>query len=403
MSKGSRILVLLAALSLGLAYLFPLWRISLEAPQYPEGLGMVIHIDAIEGVKQHDLRNINNLNHYIGMKEIVPDSIPELRIMPAVVAGLMLLGVVTAAAGRRKLLYGYVGLFLVVALVGLVDFWLWEYNYGHDLDVENAVIKIPGMSYQPPLIGSRQILNFKAHSWPGLGGLALILAGVLLTLVALRELLRGSRRRLASDPLRADALASENVPRTGRRVPRAGLGLVSLVLLASCGDPEPRPLVYGSDTCEQCLMALSDERRGAEMVTRTGRAYAFDSIECLAAYLQGMENPGSVHSMWVTDFSDPPVLVRVEEAHFIASPALQSPMGLGLTAFAREEDRDRAAVEFGGAALDWEGVRALVAERWPDGGPHRGHLRSGEAVATRAPALQEGIAAFSLAAMATGS
>jgi hypothetical protein len=187
MTKGSRILVLVAALALGLVYVLPVWKISLQAPQYPEGLGMVIRINTIVGVKQHDLDNINNLNHYIGMKRIEPESIPEMRIMPAVIGAFVLLGLLTAALGRRKVLYGYVGAFLVFALVGMADFWKWEYDYGHDLDQENAIIKIPGMSYQPPLIGSRQILNFKAHSWPGAGGWILIGFGALGTGLVLIE------------------------------------------------------------------------------------------------------------------------------------------------------------------------------------------------------------------------
>ena len=79
--------------------------------------------------------------------------------------------------------------------------------------------------------------------------------------------------------------------------------------------------------------------------------------------------------LWVTDFTEPSLLIRVEEAFFLASPSFQSPMGLGLTAFAREENRDAAAIGFGGVALDWKGVRTLVAEHWPDGGPHREHFQ----------------------------
>ncbi len=193
MTKGSRILVLVAALAMGLVYVLPLWRIELEAPQYPEGLGMVIRIDDVAGVKLHDLSNINNLNHYIGMKRIEPDAIPELVFMPMILGGLIALGLLVAALGRRRLLYGWVALFLAVSVAGLVDFWKWEYDYGHDLDDETAIIKIPGMSYQPPLIGSRQILNFTAHSWPGAGGWILIAAAATGVLVAGTEWRRGRR------------------------------------------------------------------------------------------------------------------------------------------------------------------------------------------------------------------
>ncbi|MDP2957083.1 MAG: nitrous oxide reductase accessory protein NosL [Longimicrobiales bacterium] len=362
MTKGSRILVLVAALALGLVYVLPLWRISLKAPQYPEGLGMVIRINTIVGAKQHDLNNINNLNHYIGMKRIVPESIPEMKVMPAVVGVFILLGLLAAALGRRRVLYGFVGIFLAFAVVGLVDFWLWNYDYGHDLDHENAIIKIPGMSYQPPLIGTRQILNFTATSWPASGGLILIGTGALLTAVGFLEF-RRARRSGTSGAEGAGALVA--------------LALAASLPLSACAEPQPRAFVYGTDSCEACLMALADEGHPAQLVTRTGRVYVFDSIECLAAYVGGMDDPGEVHSLWVTDFSNPPDLVRAEEALFMVSENLPSPMGVGLTAFDRGEDRDGAVNAFGGKPLDWDGVKALVAERWPDGRPaHGGHAET---------------------------
>ena len=192
MSQRSRFLIALAALAMLLGYAFPLWRIELEAPQYPEGLGMLIGISDIEGIKPNDLQNINGLNHYIGMKVIEPDSIPELGVMPWILGGLVLLGLGVAALGRRRPLYAWTAAFLAVAVVGLADFYKWEYDYGHDLD-PTAAIQVPGLSYQPPLIGSKDILNFTAHSWPGVGGWALIAACALAVLVSVAELRRGRR------------------------------------------------------------------------------------------------------------------------------------------------------------------------------------------------------------------
>jgi uncharacterized membrane protein len=183
MRSLSRALVALAVLLIGVAYVRPLWHIGLEAPQYPEGLGMYIWADKITGEKPQDLNSINGLNHYIGMKEIVPASIPELRWMPWLLGGLAVLGGLAAVTGSRKVLVGWVVLFALLSLAGLADFWKWGYEYGHELD-PTAAIKIPGMAYQPPVIGSKQLLNFRANSWPALGGLALI-ASLALGVVAL--------------------------------------------------------------------------------------------------------------------------------------------------------------------------------------------------------------------------
>jgi copper chaperone NosL len=190
MTVRARVLVAVAALLLLPMFFTPIWRVYLQAPQYPEGIGMQIWINTVTGVKENDLDNINNLNHYIGMKRIEPDTIPELRIMPFIVGALVVAGAAAAALGRRRLAQGWVALFLVVSLVGLADFWKWEYDYGHDLDMENAIIKVPGMTYQPPLIGSKQLLNFTATSIPGPGGIAAMVAlglGVLALVVDRRR------------------------------------------------------------------------------------------------------------------------------------------------------------------------------------------------------------------------
>lgn len=157
-----------AAIILAGIYLFPIWSISLEAPQYPEGIGLNIWINKIEGKAEHDLQNINGLNHYIGMKKITPESIRELTLMPPIIGFMIISGVLVAIFGNRKWILAWLLTFILLAMVGLADFYLWEYDYGHNLD-PSAAIKIPGMSYQPPLIGSKQLLNFNATSLPHIG------------------------------------------------------------------------------------------------------------------------------------------------------------------------------------------------------------------------------------------
>lgn len=168
MKRTNRIWMGIAALLLIGLYFFPIWSISLEAPQYPEGIGINISINSIEGKEPNDLQNLNGLNHYIGMKPIQPDSIPELRFMPPIIGFMLIGGLLIALFGNRKWVLTWLILFVILALVGLADFYIWEYNYGHNLN-PNAPIKIPGMSYQPPLIGSKKIMNFDATSLPHIG------------------------------------------------------------------------------------------------------------------------------------------------------------------------------------------------------------------------------------------
>lgn len=170
MKLESRIIVAVAALLLLALYYVPFWTITMSAPQYPEGIGMYIHINDVTGHNRHDLQNINILNHYIGMAEIHAEDFPEFVIMPWVIGGLIVLGLLAAASGSLKLAILWVALMVILGVVGLVDFYLWGYDYGHNLSPD-APIKVPGMSYQPPLIGCKQLLNIRACSWPYTGSI----------------------------------------------------------------------------------------------------------------------------------------------------------------------------------------------------------------------------------------
>jgi copper chaperone NosL len=333
--KSARALVALAAVLLLAVYVFPLWRIGLIAPQYPEGLGMRIHVNTVTGATEHDLTNINNLNHYIGMKVIVPDAIPELRYMPWIVAGLIGAALIVAVIGRRRPLYFWTGLFAVVGVVGLADFWRWQYDYGHNLDEASAIIKIPGMTYQPPLIGSKQLLNFTATSLPDIGGIAVglaLLCGAAAVVLTVRAS-RGSRMRGATAALAIAATA--------------------------CASSELRDIHYGSDSCAYCRMVISDQRFGAKVVTNHGKTITFDSVECLTSYALTSDS-SAIRSMWVSDFQHPGTFVRAEDARFLHGGAKQSPMGLGLTAFSSEIDARGLRRASRGATLDWLAVLALV-------------------------------------------
>ncbi|HEX6616661.1 MAG TPA: hypothetical protein VF046_10185 [Gemmatimonadales bacterium] len=186
MTRASRLAVAAVSLLLLAVYVTPLWHINLIAPQYPEGLGLRIWVNQITGLKPGDLNSINGLNHYIGMRAIEPASFPELQYMPWLLGAAVAAGLLVALAGRRPVLYAWAGLFTLGAIAGLADFWKWGYDYGHQLD-PHAAIKVPGMSYQPPVIGSKQLLNFHAESWPGPGGWIAIFALLVVLTVAVLE------------------------------------------------------------------------------------------------------------------------------------------------------------------------------------------------------------------------
>jgi copper chaperone NosL len=161
----ARIAVAVSALALITSYFVPLWQILMWAPQYPEGLVMKIWINTLTG----DVRTISALNHYIGMKTIEASMFPEFGYMVYIVGSIIGIGFLTVLINKRFLLYAYLTALAGAGLGALIDFYIWGYNYGHNLNPE-APIKIEGMSYQPPLIGTKILLNFTAFSGPDIGG-----------------------------------------------------------------------------------------------------------------------------------------------------------------------------------------------------------------------------------------
>lgn len=161
--------MILAALCLLMLFVFPMWRIILYAPQYPDGVEMHIWINKIGGTSPGTLQNVNILNHYVGMQAIEPDSIPELQYFQYVILAMTALGLLFAAINKKGLFLFWTVLLIVLGVAGFYDFYLWEYDYGHNLS-DTAPIKIPGASFQPPLFGRKEILNFTAWSLPHIGG-----------------------------------------------------------------------------------------------------------------------------------------------------------------------------------------------------------------------------------------
>lgn len=187
----SRILIAVSACLLISAFFFPLWRIMMWAPQYPEWLQLNIWINNITG----DINTINGLNHYIGMKHIRVEMFPEFRYMIYILIFLIAFGLIAAAIGRTWSLYSFFILLILLAVAALTDFYLWGYDYGHNLD-PNAAIKVPGMAYQPPIIGSKQLLNFTAFSGPDIAGWLFTAAGLILILVIVLEKFHFKKRHL---------------------------------------------------------------------------------------------------------------------------------------------------------------------------------------------------------------
>jgi hypothetical protein len=191
---GPRVLVLLAALLVLPCYLFPLYDMTMFAPQYPQGLRLHIYSYKLEGGHGgQDVKEINVLNHYIGMKDLEAADFTEFKWIPFVVGAFGLLFLRTAVVGKIAHLLDVLVLYLYFGLFSLWSFAYTMHWYGHHLS-PTASVKID--PFTPPLLGYKKLANFEVYSYPALGSYAL--AGVALLLVVAFYLAWRQRRALAS-------------------------------------------------------------------------------------------------------------------------------------------------------------------------------------------------------------
>jgi copper chaperone NosL len=324
----SRALLVVASVLLVYSVFQPIWQIQLDAPQYPEGLRLRIYADRIGG----DVDIVNGLNHYIGMKTLHTEDFIEFRLLPYLIGAFALLAMMAALIGRRAVLNGVFTLFVLFGVVAMADFWRWEYNYGHDLD-PNAAIIVPGQAYQPPLIGFKQLLNFGAYSIPDKGGWLFVASGLLMLVAVVKETLTVRALR------RAAAVATASV--------------LPLLMFGACQASGPEPIRLNRDNCDFCKMSISDERFACELVTVKGRVYKFDDASCMLHYSREHADKTAAAGFYVCDFLGSHALTDVKAASLVKSEAIESPMGGHLAAFS---SKDSAAVyqqKLGGALVSW--------------------------------------------------
>jgi copper chaperone NosL len=192
-NRTGRILLLAATLVLLLGGTLPLWRISLVAPQYAEGLTLDMYAyQIVAGNNGQDLAEINTLNHYIGMKPIAQADFLEMKVLPFAIGVFALLALRSVVIGRIVTLVDLSVLFLYFGAFSLGSFAYRLYTYGHQLD-PHAPMKIA--PFMPVVMGSQQIANFVQTSLP-LAGTICMTAFQVLLIAALVSSVRQARREV---------------------------------------------------------------------------------------------------------------------------------------------------------------------------------------------------------------
>ncbi|MDP9229540.1 MAG: nitrous oxide reductase accessory protein NosL [Bacteroidota bacterium] len=335
MSFPSRIIIAIVSLSLITTYFLPVWFIFLIAPQYPEGLTMNIWLYKITG--QVDI--INGLNHYIGMKYIKTEMFPEFSYLIYIVAFFILFGLVVAITGKRKLLFAYLILTLLGGAAAMYDFYAWGYEYGHNLDPK-AAIQVPGLYYQPPLIGHKTLLNFDAYSYPDVGGWIIIGVGATFFLVWVYEWYKTRK-------------AKSTITSFNKKIISAAASI--LVLLFTSCNTKPQPFAYGKDICDDCKMTIMDPKFGGEIITKKGKIYKFDDAYCLANFMKkGNVKEADIAQTVFIDYSNDKNFLDAKSQFFVVSPQLKSPMNSNAASFSNKDAAEQKAKETNGIVKNWD-------------------------------------------------
>ncbi|MDQ7820080.1 MAG: cytochrome C [Armatimonadota bacterium] len=180
-SDGRWVRSLAAAALLGLSLLMPYWRVTLYAPQYPGGLRADIYLTRVGG----DAREIDILNHYIGMKSLSLAAPLERRLaVPLVLGGVLAVGS-APLFGRLGLLLQAPAVVFPVGVVADLAYWLWR--FGHSLD-PSAPIRVE--PFMPPVIGRGTVMQFTTVAAPRWGFLLAVATAAL----ALYNVVTGWRR-----------------------------------------------------------------------------------------------------------------------------------------------------------------------------------------------------------------
>ncbi|MDZ4759066.1 MAG: nitrous oxide reductase accessory protein NosL [Bacteroidota bacterium] len=328
-----RIVLALCGIALIVVLYVPMWMIDLSAPQYPEGLRLLIYTDKLGG----SVDIINGLNHYIGMKTLHTEDFIEFKILPKIISVFAGLFVLVAILRKRKLMNILFIMFLVFGIVAMADFWMWEYDYGHNLNPEAAII-VPGMAYQPPLIGFKQLLNFGAYSVPDIGGWIFVSVGILLLFCIVMDY-RDVKKTIVS---------KKNI--------KVATILFLVFSLPSC-NVSPEPLKVGIDKCKFCKMAISDIRFGTEAITQKGKIYKYDEAHCFISDIQSGEiKIEDIKDIYLTDYCGKHELINKNACFLLRSEELRSPMEGNVAAYSYKDSLQVYKNNLGGEEVTWEQI-----------------------------------------------
>jgi len=143
-------------------------------------------------------------------------------------------------------------------------------------------------------------------------------------------------------------------------MPKSAILALLMLLTASACRVQPEPLSFGKDGCHACKMTLMDNKFGAEVVTKKGKVYKFDDLNCLMNFLNSNYEPAdNIAQYLVIDFQNPDQFVDATKAYYIQSDKINSPMASQVAAFSTQEDCMLHNTTWHGTLHNWDNLKTL--------------------------------------------
>lgn len=127
------------------------------------------------------------------------------------------------------------------------------------------------------------------------------------------------------------------------------------LLFAAC-EVAPQKIAYGTDACHFCDMTIVDSKFAAQLVTSKGKAYKYDAIECMIHSYQDEFKDTEMAYKLVADFDNPGEFIDAENAGYLISEQIKSPMGKNLSAYQNNEKAEQAKENFTGNTYSWSTI-----------------------------------------------
>ena len=134
-----------------------------------------------------------------------------------------------------------------------------------------------------------------------------------------------------------------------------------LCLLFSC-DVAPEQINYGNDACHFCKMTIVDQQHASQYVTKKGKQFKFDAIECMVNYL-GENSEENVALLLVANYGNPGEMIDAKTAAYLISMEIKSPMGAHLSALSTTEKAQELQQKHSGEIFTWETLKQKLSDK----------------------------------------